>query len=358
MDQEPSSNSDVPQQITANVEELHVKIKIMQLQILSLQNENKELKENMKKVYKEMDYLKAERNEFKDKVEKLHPTEGILNNPKKLALYTGLKSKELFHQILKVTAQDIKETNTLSKETQFLIVLMKLKLNLLTTDIAFRFDISRKTVLRTYKIWLPILSSKLQSFICWPSPKALVKYCPDYLKNTEYKNVKCIIDCTEFQMQCPSPQLAKSQAYSNYKSHYTAKVLMAIAPTGHISFISNSWGGRASDKKIAVSELMKHIKEGVMVLADRGFNLEEEFTAKGAFLHVPAYTRGKKQLSKEEVRYSCEVSNVRIHVERCIKQIKRFYILQHPIPITCMPFLDCVLVICAALCNMEPSIVK
>ena len=130
---------------------------------------------------------------------------------------------------------------------------------------------------------------------------------------------------------------------------------MAIAPTGHISFISDSWGGQASDKKIAVSE---HIKEGEMVLADRGFKLEEEFAARGATLHVPAYTREKKQLSKEEIQYSCELSNVCIDVVRCIRQIKRFHILQHPMPITFTPFLDCVLIICTALYNMQPSVVK
>ena len=41
-----------------------------------------------------------------------------------------------------------------------------------------------------------------------------------------------------------------SQTYSNYKSHNTAKFLIAISPTEVVIFISKCSGGRASDKHI------------------------------------------------------------------------------------------------------------
>ena len=55
------------------------------------------------------------------------------------------------------------------------------------------------------------------------------------------------------------------------------------------------------------------LQPGDLVLADRGFNIEEDLNFYGAKLAIPAYTRGKKQLSLE-VERSKRLSRVRIHV--------------------------------------------
>ena len=45
------------------------------------------------------------------------------------------------------------------------------------------------------------------------------------------------------------------------------------------------------------------LQTGDLVLADRGFNIEEDLNFYGAKLAIPAYTRGKKQLSLEVELY-------------------------------------------------------
>ena len=35
--------------------------------------------------------------------------------------------------------------------------------------------------------------------------------------------------------------------YSSYKSHHTLKFLIGIAPSGYITFLSQVYGGRATD---------------------------------------------------------------------------------------------------------------
>ena len=55
---------------------------------------------------------------------------------------------------------------------------------------------------------------------------------------------------------------------------------------------------------------------GDVILADRGFNIQESASMFHAEAKIPPFTRGKKQLSRMEVDKSCDLSRVRIHVER------------------------------------------
>lgn len=51
------------------------------------------------------------------------------------------------------------------------------------------------------------------------------------------------------------------------------------------------------------------------VLVDRGFLVRDKLAAYGATLHIPHFTKGKKQLSAQEVDTSRQLSRVIIHVE-------------------------------------------
>ena len=75
---------------------------------------------------------------------------------------------------------------------------------------------------------------------------------------------------------------------------------------------------------------------GNQILAERGFTLQDDFaTVCCAELIIPAFTKGKKQLSANEVETTRKVANVRIHVESVIGlEKKRFAILQGTLPIT------------------------
>lgn len=53
---------------------------------------------------------------------------------------------------------------------------------------------------------------------------------PTSFKNS-YPKTTCIIDCTERFIKRPFSLKAKAQTYSSYKSHNTAKVRVAIAPS-------------------------------------------------------------------------------------------------------------------------------
>lgn len=98
-----------------------------------------------------------------------------------------------------------------------------------------------------------------------------------------------------------------------------------------------------------------------MILADRGFDITEDLALHGSTLAMP---KGKMQLSQREVETSRELSRVRIYVERAIGCIKYYKILQHRFPISLIKTnseidftaIDKVLVICAALSNLQPPL--
>ena len=90
--------------------------------------------------------------------------------------------------------------------------------------------------------------------------------------------------------------MARSQTYSNYKSHNTVKLLIGVTPQGTISFISRAWGGRTSDKHLTEHcGLLKLLTPGDEELADRGFTVEESVGNHWAKLVIPPFTRGRKQ---------------------------------------------------------------
>ena len=118
--------------------------------------------------------------------------------------------------------------------------------------------------------------------------------------------------------------MARSQTYSNYKSHNTVKVFIGVTPQGTISFISRAWGGRTSDKHLTEHcGLLKLLTPGDEVLADRGFTVEESVGIHCAKLGILPFTRGRKQLPRLEVDKDCRIAHVRIHVERVIGMLRQ-----------------------------------
>ena len=66
----------------------------------------------------------------------------------------------------------------------------------------------------------------------------------------KYPLTMVVLDCTELLIEKPSCFHAQSETYSSYKSHNTAKGLVAIAPNGALTFVSDLYGGHCSEKVI------------------------------------------------------------------------------------------------------------
>ena len=211
---------------------------------------------------------------------------------------------------------------------------------------------------------------RLSPLISWPSREQLQRTMPKCFMDSFGLKTSVIINCFEIFIDRASNLLARAQTFSNYKHHNTAKALIGITPQGTISFVSEAWGGRTSDKFLTENcGFLKQLLPGDLVRADRGFTVHEQVWFHQAELNIPAFTRGKNQLDPVDVEKTHKIANVRIHVERVTGILRQKYtILQSTLStdyLMCnsedkskIPLIDKIIRVCAALVNLCPPIVN
>jgi len=117
-----------------------------------------------------------------------------------------------------------------------------------------------------------------------------------------YPSTRVILDVTEVRVEKPGlPQLQQA-TFSNYKNTNTFKVLVGISPSGVITFVSKLYAGSISDKEpTRCSGILEMLEPGDSVMADRGFDIQEDLALLGVGLNIPPFLRGKSQLSESEL---------------------------------------------------------
>ena len=86
----------------------------------------------------------------------------------------------------------------------------------------------------------------------------------------------------EIKTERPSSLAFGSKCFSSYKSAYTWKGLVCIAPHGALSFISNMNTGSMSDVELTIlSGLIDLLESGDSIMADKGFVLNKVLDGTG-----------------------------------------------------------------------------
>ena len=151
------------------------------------------------------------------------------------------------HVLINLIAPDIKRNtqNALCQFQEFLLVLIRLKLNSPLQDLAYRFNVSVPTAHRIFDSWIHVMSVRLTFLIQWPEHEELQATMPVVFQRNFGKRVAVIIDCFEIFIERPSSLIARAMTWSNYKHHNTVKFLIGVTPQGVISFISKAWVGES-----------------------------------------------------------------------------------------------------------------
>lgn len=142
------------------------------------------------------------------------------------------------------------------------------------------------------------MSQELRELIVSLPKDAISAFFPNAFK-LHYPGTTCIIDCSEVFIDRPWNMNARAVTYGNYKHHNAFKFLVAVSPNGAILYPSPCYGARTSDKFLVNSfSFYTFLQHDDQLMDDRGLTTEE-LRQRGVELHIPSFTRGKRQHSKK-----------------------------------------------------------
>lgn len=121
----------------------------------------------------------------------------------------------------------------------------------------------------------------MKKAIYFPPKTEILKNIPVYF--TSFEDVRIVVDCTEISTQKPKCLCCRIKFYSHYKGQTTIKFMTGVSPAGLITFISEPYGGRTSDKHIFEnSNIAEKLQDGDGIMVDKGL-LIDEFCHKNNF---------------------------------------------------------------------------
>ena len=118
------------------------------------------------------------------------------NNDKKIRFFTGLLSYDILMAIISHVSKYLSTgpCSVLLEFDQLIMVLLKLRLNLMDQDIAYRFGVHQTTVSRNFRKVMNVLYSRLKPLIRWPEWEQLILTMPIEFRS-KFRRCVIIIDC-------------------------------------------------------------------------------------------------------------------------------------------------------------------
>ena len=144
--------------------------------------------------------------------------------------------------------------------------------------------------------WIKILDVRLSKLILLARERKLTKNHAVVLSTKFW--IECYLYYRLFRTFYRETwrSIVSCSKWSQYKHHKTAKYLVGVTPQGTINFISKGYGGRVSDKYITEDcGYLQKLQPQDVVLADRGFNVEDSIAYRATILHLPEANLSRTQ---------------------------------------------------------------
>ena len=95
-----------------------------------------------------------------------------------------------------------------------------------------------------------------------------------------------------------------------------------------------------------------------MILANRGFTVQELLNPLQANVKIPAFFKGRSSLSAAEELLTRKIAKARIHIEHFNEQMKQFRLVGRKIPLTQAPLATQMVVVACGLVNFQDTLCK
>ena len=250
-------------------------------------------------------------------------------------------------------------TRRFNAKEELFLTLLKLRRGFAHQTIAYMYGVSVSLISSIFITWIQFIYLHLKEikFLMFPSRDILSESLPPVFKS--FKNVRCLIDCTEFFCQTPRDYARQGNVYSSYKHHTTFKALIAVTPNGSACFISDLYEGSVDDVTItAKCGILNHIEPGDLLLVDKGFTIQDLLYEKQATIKIPAFLGSRPRLTKEEEIETKRIAKARIHVERFNERLKKFLLVGRTIPLSLTPIASQMVYVACCLVNFQQPLCK
>ena len=193
--------------------------------------------------------------------------------------------------------------------------------------------------------------------VMFPSKELMQRFLPRVFKTI--KRIRCSVDCTEFRVETARNFSRQGNTYSSYKHANTFKCLIAVTPNGGSCFVSDLYEGDISDVQIFEQcGILKHIEPHDVILVDRGFTVQDLVNPLQADINIPAFLKGRGNLSAAEELSTRKIAKARVHVERFNQRLKQFRLVGRTIPLSLAPLATQMVVVACGLVNFQEVLCK
>ena len=313
----------------------------------------------------ELEQAKREITDLKEKIGylKKHYTVSAVDEDV-LKMETGLPTRDVFNIVVSYTERFKDQiiyfagwrVESIKFEDQIFITLMKVRQNYTNLHLAELFNCSVSTIANIVTTFLHVIHSILFTDLMTSIPSRDKNKLSAPSSFNQFGSCRVVIDCTDIEIATPGLMSQQNATYSSYRGMHSFKVIVGVAPNGVITYVSKLYPGSISDKAIVKqSGLLNHLTAGDLVLADKGF-LIQDLVPNGVSVNIPPFLNNGT-FTESEAKATKDIAKCRIHVERANARLKDFKILSF-IPSYLRCHADIIFQLCASLVNLQFPLIK
>ena len=209
---------------------------------------------------------------------------------------------------------------------------MRLRLGVHYKDLAKRFSISVTSTTSIYHSWLDGMFHTIGQTVCLFDRHNVSATLPQRFQCLP--NLRAILGSAEIPIQTPSDAVLQNVTWSTNNNRNTAKFFIAISPNSQICFVSQIFGGSATEREITLeTKFLDVFNPGDMLQVGGNFQIQDECFKRAIDLNITDTSIADK----------------------VIKRLQSFKVMSEA-TISEVPSLYKIVLVCSSICNFSEPI--